>query len=82
LLREALNSNTLNMASGICVPATVSGVGALPGPTPFSAWWLLGITVINLFLLYRMNGFARMSGALSVGLCLVFASVVIGWRAI
>ena len=49
LLREALNSNTLNMVFGICVPATVSGVDALPGPTLVSVWWLLRITVINLF---------------------------------
>ncbi len=82
VMSEALNSNTLNIVFGICVPATVFGLGTLAGPTLFSVWWLLGITVVNLFLLYWMNGFTRMSGALSVGLYVVFASVVIGWRAI
>lgn len=82
VMSEALNSNTLNIVFGICVPATVLGLGTLAGPTIFSVWWLLGITLFNLILLYWNNGFTRMSGALSVGLYVVFAGVVIGWRAI
>lgn len=79
VMSEALNSNTLNVLFGICVPATVFGLGTLAGQTIFSVWWLLGVTVINLFLLYLMKGFTRMSGALSVGLYVVFAGVVTGW---
>ncbi len=80
VMSEALNSNNLNILFGICVPATAFGFGTLAGQTVFSVWWLLGITVTNLFLLYFMKGFTRMSGALSVGLYVVFASVVIGWK--
>jgi cation:H+ antiporter len=82
VMSEALNSNSLNILFGICVPATMFGFGTLAGQTIFSVWWLLGITVINLFLLYCMKGFSRMSGALSVGLYVVFASVVIGWKSV
>ena len=79
VMSEALNSNNLNILFGICVPATIFGIGTLAGESIFSMWWLLGITVTNLFLLYYMKGFARMGGALGIGLYVVFASVVIGW---
>lgn len=80
VMSEALNSNNLNILFGISIPATVFGLGSLAGQTVFSVWWLLGITVMNLFLLYVMKGFTRMSGALSVGLYVVFIGVVIGWK--
>lgn len=79
VMSEALNSNTLNILFGICLPATLFGVGSLAGQTLFSVWWLLGITAINLALLYGTKGFTRMGGALSVGLYVVFISVVIAW---
>lgn len=50
VMSEALNSNSLNILFGICVPATMFGFGTLAGQTIFSVWWLLGSTVINLFL--------------------------------
>jgi len=80
VMSEALNSNTLNILFGICVPATILGLGTLGRQTIFSVWWLIGITVINLCILYFKKGFTRMSGALSVGLYLVFVIVVIGWK--
>ena len=79
VMSEALNSNTLNVLFGICLPATLFGVGSLAGQTLFSVWWLLGITAINLALLYATRGFTRTGGALSVGLYAVFVSVVIAW---
>ena len=79
VMSEAFNSNTLNILFGVCVPATVFGVGRLSGQTLFSVWWLLGITVLNLVLLYGMKGFTRISGALSVSSYVVFGSVVIAW---
>ncbi len=80
VMSEALNSNTLNILFGICVPATVFGLGSLAGQTIFSVGWLLSITVVNLFFLYLRKGFTRMSGATSVGLYVMFASVVVGWK--
>jgi cation:H+ antiporter len=81
VMSEALNSNSLNILFGICVPATVLGLSTLRRMTIFSVWWLIGITVINLCLLYFGKGFTRTTGALSVGLYLVFVCVVIGWKA-
>jgi cation:H+ antiporter len=80
VMSEALNSNTLNILFGICVPATILGLGTLARLTIFSVWWLIGITVINIGLLYFRKGFTRMSGAASVGLYLVFVSVMLGWK--
>jgi cation:H+ antiporter len=80
VMSEALNSNSLNILFGICVPATMLGLSTLGRVTIFSVWWLIGITVINLCLLYFEKGFTRTTGALSVGLYLVFVSVVIGWK--
>jgi cation:H+ antiporter len=80
VMSEALNSNSLNVLFGICVPATMLGLGNLGRLTIFSVWWLIGIMVINLGLLYFKKGFTRTSGAISVGLYLVFVSVVIGWK--
>ncbi len=79
VMSEALNSNTLNILFGICVPATMFGVGSLAGETLFSVWWLLGITAMSLTLLYVTKRFTRMGGALSVGWYVVFVSIVIAW---
>lgn len=80
VMSEALNSNNLNILFGICVPATIFSLGTLGSLTIFSVWWLIGITVINLSILFFKKGFTRMSGALSVGLYLIFIIIVIGWK--
>lgn len=59
VMNEALNSNTLNVLFGICVPATILGLGTLARLTIFSVWWLVGITVINLCFLYLTKGFTK-----------------------
>jgi len=80
VLSESLNSNTINILFGICVPAILFGLGALSKQTIFSVWWLLGISVLALLLLYLMKGFKRMSGAIVVGLYLVFVVFIIVWK--
>ena len=80
VMSEALNSNNLNILFGICVPAIIFGLGTLGSLTIFSVWWLIGITVINLVILFFKKGFTRMSGTLSVGLYLMFIIIVIGWK--
>ena len=77
VMSESLNSNTINILFGICVPAILFGLGALSKQTIFSVWWLLGISVLALLLLYLMKGFNRMSGAIVVGLYLVFVVFII-----
>jgi cation:H+ antiporter len=77
---EALNSNTINILFGICVPATILGLGSLARQTIFSVWWLIGMTITALYLLYFKKGFTRTSGAIIVGLYLVFVVIIIGWK--
>jgi cation:H+ antiporter len=80
VMSETLNSNTLNILFGICIPAIIFGLGSLSKQSIFSVWWLLGTTILALLLLYLKKGFNRMSGAIIVGLYLVFAVFIIVWK--
>jgi cation:H+ antiporter len=80
VMSEAINSNTLNILFGICIPATVFGVGTLAGQTVFSAWWLIGMTFIAMFLLYFKKGFSRINGAIIAALYLVFGIIIFNWK--
>jgi cation:H+ antiporter len=80
VMSESLNSNTINILFGICVPATILGLGSLAKQTIFSVWWLLGATIIALSLLYFKKGFSRMSGAVIVGIYLMFVTIMIIWK--
>ena len=80
VMSEALNSNTINVLFGICVPATILGLGTLARQTIFSIWWLIGMTMINLCLLYFKKGFNRMSGAINVGMYSMFAIILNVWK--
>lgn len=80
VMSESLNSNTINILFGICVPATILGLGPLAKQTIFSVWWLIGATIIALLLLYFKKGFNRMSGAIIIGIYLVFVIIMIGWK--
>lgn len=77
VMSESLNSNTINILFGICVPAIIFGLNTLSKQTFCSVWWLIGITVLAMFLLYLKKGFNRMIGAIVVGLYLVFAVFII-----
>lgn len=79
VMSEALNSNNLNIFFGVCIPSILFGISTLSRQTVFSIWWLLGVTILNLLLLYFMKGFNRISGVLSVGLYLVFLFIMIRW---
>jgi cation:H+ antiporter len=80
VISESMNSNTINILFGICLPATILGLGTFARQTVFSVWWLMGMTIIALLLLYFKRGFNRMSGAIIVGLYLVFVMIMIGWK--
>jgi cation:H+ antiporter len=80
VMSESLNSNTLNILFGICVPATILGLGSLAKRTVFSVWWLLAASIIALSLLYFKKGFNRRSGAIIVGIYLVFVAIMIIWK--
>lgn len=79
VMSESLNSNTLNILFGICVPAAILSFAPLSERNIFSVWWLVGTTVTALVLLYFNRGLNRMAGAIIVGLYLVFVVLMIGW---
>jgi cation:H+ antiporter len=80
VISESLNSNTINILFGMCIPASMLGLGTFAGRTILSVWWLIGMTMIALLLLYFKKGFNRMSGAIIVGLYLVFVIMIISWK--
>jgi cation:H+ antiporter len=80
VMSEALNSNTLNILFGICVPAAILSFAPLSGQNIFSVWWLAGTTIAALALLYFNKGLTRLCGAIIVGLYLVFVVLMIGWK--
>ena len=75
-LSTALNSNTLNVAAGLLLPATLAGLSASSAPTTLVAAWYLGLTVFALALAYFDRGLRRPAGALIIIAYLVFVVVL------
>jgi cation:H+ antiporter len=71
-LSTALNSNTLNIALGLLVPAAVIGLGQPAGQTTLIAAWYLGLTAVMLGFAYRDRGVRREAGILVIAAYLVF----------
>jgi len=61
-LSTALNSNTLNAAFGLLLPAALVGLAAPEAPDLLVAWWYLGMTAAALLLAYFGRGLGRASG--------------------
>jgi cation:H+ antiporter len=72
-LSTALNSNTLNIALGLLLPAAVIGLGPPAGQTTLIAVWYLGLTAAMLAFAYRDRGVRRETGILIIAAYLVFA---------
>ena len=72
-LSTALNSNTLNIALGLLLPAAVIGLGPPAGQTTLIAVWYLGLTAAMLAFAYRDRGIRRETGILIIAAYLVFA---------
>jgi cation:H+ antiporter len=77
LLSETLNSNTINLAAGIAIPAVVLSLGTFSGLVAFDLAWLIAMTLVVVALLVR--GVGRAGGGLLVGLYVVFVAVQIGF---
>jgi cation:H+ antiporter len=65
-LSTALNSNTLNVAVGMLLPATLLGLGRPSGQAIVIAAWYVAMTVMVLALAYRHHGLGRVSGGLII----------------
>ena len=66
-LSTAMNSNAINVAVGLLLPATIVGLGAPSGQGTLIAVWYLGLTAFSLACAYRaaacFAGTARSSSA-------------------
>ncbi|HEY6276256.1 MAG TPA: hypothetical protein VIX86_07975, partial [Streptosporangiaceae bacterium] len=77
-LSTALNSNTLNVAAGLLIPAALIGLGRPSGQAILAAVWYLGLTVAVLAFAYRDRGIGRQTGILIIAAYLVFAGSILG----
>ncbi len=75
LVSETLNSNTINLAGGVMLPALIVGLGATTGLVKFDLAWFTGMTLVTLLVLARPHGARRLDGALVIVLYLVFVAV-------
>lgn len=71
-LSTALNSNTLNIALGLLLPAAVIGLGMPSGQTVLITMWYIGLTAVMLAFAYRDRGIRRLTGILVIAAYGVF----------
>jgi Ca2+/Na+ antiporter len=75
LVSETLNSNTINLAGGVMLPALIVGLGETTGLVKFDLGWFTGMTIVTLLVLGRPGGARRFDGGLVIALYLVFVAV-------
>ena len=75
LVSETLNSNTINLAGGVMLPALIVGLGETTGLVKFDLAWFGGMTLITLLVLARPHGARRFHGGVLIALYLVFVAV-------
>lgn len=76
VVSETFNSNSLNILAGLVIPALFISLGTASGVQAFSAWWLLGMTVVAIALCWSGRGLQRLEGAAMVVLYVPFVIVV------
>ena len=72
MLSTTLNSNALNVAAGLLLPATITGLGPVSVHSVLIAVWYLVLTAAALAFAFRDGGVRRATGAFIVGSYLVF----------
>jgi cation:H+ antiporter len=75
LVSEAFNSNTINLAAGVTIPAVFVGITAASTVARVDIAWLIATTALCLFLLARPAGMQRVGAAVLVGLYFVFVAL-------
>ncbi len=75
LVSETLNSNTINLAGGVMLPALIVGLGASSGLVKFDLAWFVGMTLVALLVLSRPRGARTLDGAVLIALYVVFVVV-------
>ncbi len=76
-LSTALNSNALNVAVGLAVPAVIIGLGRPAHATTLVAAWYLGMTALAVAAAFSGRGLDRARGSLIICGYLAFVGVVI-----
>jgi cation:H+ antiporter len=76
-LSTAMNSNALNVAAGLLIPATITGLGSPSGAGTLVAVWYLGLTAFALAAAYLGRGLRRAHGALIIGAYVAFCAAVL-----
>ena len=77
VVSESLNSNTLNIVAGLCLPAVVLGFAPPTGTVVFAVFWLLAMKLVALGAASHRDGLRRGGGIVLVALSLVFAAVIV-----
>jgi Ca2+/Na+ antiporter len=76
-LSTAMNSNALNVAVGLLIPATVVGLGAPSGQGTLVAVWYFALTAFALAGAYVSRGLRRTHGALIICGYVAFCAAVL-----
>jgi cation:H+ antiporter len=75
LVSETLNSNTINLAAGLIVPALFVTIAAVSREAKFELGWLFLMTVAALLMLARRSGMGRGGGSVLIGLYAAFVVI-------
>ena len=76
VLSTALNSNAINVAAGLLIPATLAGLGIPGGQDLLVTAWYTGLTVLALALAWHGRGLGRLPGALVIAGYLAFTAAL------
>jgi cation:H+ antiporter len=76
-LGTALNSNSLNVAAGLLIPATIIGLAKPSGSGLLVAGWYVGLTALTLVLCYAGHGLRRTSGGLIISAYALFVALLL-----
>jgi cation:H+ antiporter len=77
VLSTTLNSNSLNIAAGLLLPATLTGLGAASPASIAVAAWAAGLTGLTLGLAYFHRGLSRRAGVGVIAAYAVFVAVLV-----
>jgi len=77
VLSTALNSNAINIAVGLLLPASITGIGPRTGQGILVAAWYAGLTVLALGFAYRNRALIRRHGVVIIGGYLLFVAALI-----
>jgi Ca2+/Na+ antiporter len=76
-LSTAMNSNALNVAAGLLLPAVIIGLGPSSAPSSLTAAWYLGLTWLALACAYTTSGLRRDQGIFIICVYVAFAGVIL-----